>query len=92
MQKVVSSSYHTTFHIPHPIFHLSGPLKDLLDAPSFFFAKGTGLDEQNFISNMALISFIMSLNFRPFPDIFFIDRMEDEAIHHHDDGFVHLIA
>jgi len=71
---------------------LSSPLKDLLNTPPFIFTEGACFDQQDLISNMAFILFVMGLHLRPLPDIFFIDRMEDETIDHDDNGLIHFIT
>src|SRR4030042_3612373 len=41
---------------------------------------------------MALILFVVGLHLRPLPNIFFIDRVTDEAIDHDNDRLIHFIA
>jgi hypothetical protein len=84
----------TTFYFPQSTFHLwlSGPFKDFPDTPPFLFAQGTGFDQQDLISDMALILFVVGLHLRPLPDIFLIDRVTDEAIDHDHDRLIHFIA
>jgi hypothetical protein len=75
-----------------PLSKLGSPSKDFLYTPTFLFAEGPGLDQQDLIAHMTLVLIVMSLNFRSFPDIFLIDWLKDQTIDHDDDGFIHLIA
>ena len=84
-------SHPSTFHF-QPSKWLSGPFKDFLDTPPFLFAKRTGFGQQDLISNMAFILFVVGLHLRPLPNIFLIDRVTDEAIDHDDDSLIHFIA
>jgi len=94
MWKVVKSFLYllpSTFHF-QPSNSSGGPLKDLLDTPSFLFAQRTGLDQQNLVSDMTFILFVVGFYFRPLPDIFLINGVKDETIDHDHNGLIHLIA
>jgi hypothetical protein len=81
----------STFH-SQPSKWLSGPFKDFPDTPPFLFAQGTGFDQQDLISDMAFILFVVGLHLRPLPNIFLIYRVTDEAIDHDHDRLIHFVA
>lgn len=71
---------------------LGSPFKNLFDAPPFLFTEGTGLDQQNLVTEVTLVLFIMGLHLRPFPNVFFIDGMKDQTVDHDNDRLIHFVA
>ena len=71
---------------------LGGSFKDILHAPPLLLAQWPRFDQQNLVAHMARILFIVRLYLLPFPDILFVDRVEDQSVDHDHHGLVHLIA
>src|SRR5512136_319500 len=88
---IIIDSYGTA-SFPQATFLLCSPREDLLDTPSFFFAKGARFNQEHFIARTTFVLFVVGFHLFPLPDIFLITRMEDQTIDHHDNGLFHLIA